>query len=264
MVSASTPRVDADSQPNTLTKHISLDLPACGMRALYYWGVYRGLLDEDGIVIDRVYGRSSGAIIGACICAGIGVERCLELYERVQQYHKPPLLIVDAYCRVLQDVLPADAYTRCTGRLHVTCSLLGLFPSTTSIFHSNEHLIDTIRSSGYIPWLTSNHAMSYSPWGLPQLDGGCTDMWYTHDFVPSCCGGPFDSTCGHTEHILSLQADRHSWPDRYLPLYTNHEAHHVQHAQHMGHEQFKSFLDNTGKQPSVNHCFRWMVIGKGA
>jgi predicted patatin/cPLA2 family phospholipase len=152
---------------------IVLDLPACGMRGIYYWGIYLELRSNQ-LVIDRIYGRSSGAIVGACIlCIPESFD---DLYIRVIEYSKT-MYITDSFCKALSEVLPDDAFLTCTNRLFVTSAVMGFIPCTTSVFRDNEHLLETLYASGSIPFVTSGHRIARSGF-WPTFDGLFIDMFY--------------------------------------------------------------------------------------
>ena len=131
---------------------ITLDLPACGMYALFYFGVYKQLLLDGSMSIRRIYGRSSGAIAGALMCCDITDSS--GILERVQHYNHS-LRIVDSWAAALADILPVDAHKRCSGRLFITTAWCGVIPCTVSAFTDNAHLLEMIVASGRIPLVTT-------------------------------------------------------------------------------------------------------------
>jgi hypothetical protein len=191
---------------------IAIDLSACGMRALFYWGVYSELIRQPGLVVDRIYGRSSGAIVGAYIFSGLPMDELDAVYERVQHYNQT-LYIVDSWCRVLYETLPDNAYELCSNRLFVSSAFLGCLPYTTSVFRDNVHLVETLRASGSIPFVTTRPRLT-----LPFFDGGFVDWWYAlcNDRRRHVCTGPVQCA-QRQQHVLHVRAPRSSWPD-YIPL----------------------------------------------
>lgn len=191
---------------------VFIDLPACGMRAFFYWGVCQSIGTR---FIERIYGRSSGAIVGAFILCGTGPEDLERIYGRVSRLNRD-LRIVDAFCKVLMEELPSDAHECCTGRLFVTCAFLGVFPWTTSEFSSRSHLVECIRASGRVPWITTS-----GPRGLCDLlflDGGLVD-W---------CFRP------RLQSYIRVVAPRDAWPQYWLPVAANLPLAVVQHAIDLG------------------------------
>ena len=120
--------------------------------------------------IERIYGRSSGAIVGAFVLSQTPPTRVDAIYRRVQGYHRSHY-IVDSWCLAMYDLLPPDAYLKCSGKLYVTCALAGLLPHTISVFRDNGHLIETLRASGCIPRVTTKHVAFVDGLYLPALDG---------------------------------------------------------------------------------------------
>lgn len=187
---------------------ISLDLDACGMRAFYYWGVYQGLLQQ-GYRIDRIYGRSSGAIVGACILC-LEPEQVEIVYKCLQNNsHTRTIYIVDNWCEVLRSVLPADASIRCTNRLFVTAAFLGCIPTTTSVFRDNDHLIQTLWYSGALPFVTTWPTVHCT------FDGFLVDVLRPAWYCPAGCA------CTTYHHAIKITAPRHCWPDR-VSITTKH------------------------------------------
>ena len=195
--------------------NIVLDLPACGLRAFYYWGMYSEIRKKDTWTVVRVQGRSAGAIIGICILCAMTDAHVIDMYHQVQEANKT-LYIADAFCRVLSSFLPADAYRRCSGRLFITSSILGCFSTTTSVFRDNRHLLETVRVSGSLPCITT--ARLYFTHGvLPILDGCFHDCFHRRTGTP--CTSPTD--CTARLHTLHLRAPPTSWPDA-IPVSAHH------------------------------------------
>ena len=189
------------------THRIALDLPAAGMKGVFYWGVYAGL--PSNFVVDRVYGRSSGAMLGACILCGVEGAMIWALYARVQHLNKTHP-IVDSWCTALTEILPHNAHVLCSKRLFVTVMVLGMFPVTTSYFRDKHHLIETLRASGSVPMITTRK-VCFTSWNLPVLDGGLRDLVAPPKCLGkakhACAGGP--GRCGAGKgmlHLLRVQA----------------------------------------------------------
>ena len=185
-----------------------LDLPACGMAAFYYWGVCMALERTQQRRIERIYGRSSGAIVGAFVLSQIPPIQLDDIYRRVQGYNRSHY-IVDSWCLAMYDLLPPDAYLKCSGKLYVTCALAGLLPHTISVFRDNGHLIETLRASGCIPRVTTKHVAFVEGSYLPALDGL---------FVQSCHTLYRPST---THPVLKIIVPAGTWPDT-IPISARH------------------------------------------
>jgi len=219
-----------------VTRRIVLDLPACGMRALFYWGVCVEL-GQQGIVIDRIYGRSSGAILGACFFC-LSPDRFQDIYHRVQHYQKTRY-IVDRWCRVLEDLLPPNAFTLCTHRLFVTSTRLGCIPSTISVFRDNTHLLETLRASGSIPFITTRLRVDC------RFDGAFLDCFYPY----VRCGTPSQWDLP----VLRVTAPCSSWPDRWIPVSTNHSSEIAQASVDLGRKMVRRLLSHQ----QCGSCFHW-------
>jgi len=192
-----------------------LDLPACGLRAFYYWGMYGEI--RNTWTVDRVHGRSSGAVVGICILCNMTDAHVLDLYLRVQEANKT-LYIADAFYTVLSTFLPTDAYRHCSGRLFVTSAILGCLPTTTSVFRDNQHLLETVRVSGSLPRITTA-LLYYTHWFLPVLDGCFVDCFRRRTGTP-CPSSPTDCTARlHTLHLRAPPIA--SWPDT-IPVSAHH------------------------------------------
>ena len=181
---------------------ITLDLGACGMRAVFYWGAYKALVETGKYHVDCVHGRSSGAIVGVFML--IGLKDVAALYQKVYTYNQS-MYIVDSWCRAMAEILPPDAYAQCSGRLFVTVAVLGVKPHTVSEFHSNSHMLEIIRASGSIPLVTTGLRISLVD-GLPAFDGGLVDWWYTSPGL------------GTSSRTLRICAPANSWPERRVPI----------------------------------------------
>lgn len=223
----------------SMATHIDLDLPACGLYAFVYWGLYTELCCRPGFVVDRVYGRSSGAIVGACILS-LPPECFDEICARVKQYNTT-MYIVDSWCRALYEFLPVDAYARCTNRLFVTSAIMGCIPSTTSVFRDNTHLIEMLYASGSIPFVTTGARVTFSG-GWPLFDGFFIDWLYgsqkrhqlrdheasTHQHYRLCIPRPTYSTS--------------RWPDRIPVSMHSHSMSAIQASVDVGRSLMCTFL----------------------
>jgi hypothetical protein len=129
------------------------------------------------------------------------------VYRRVRDENKTHY-IVDSWCRVLKDVLPFDAHTICSNRLFVTSSIVGCIATTTSVFRDNTHLLETLRTSGNIPLVTTWPTLSFSG-GLPTYDGIFVDKLCHKRRVRRCID---PSMCDHPIHILQVFAPASCWP----------------------------------------------------
>ena len=195
---------------------IALDLPACGLRAFFYCGVYRGLMQQQKWTIERIYGRSSGAIIGLCILCAFTDKDIVDIYQCIQEANRTHY-IVDCLYTTLATRLPPNAYAICSGRLFVTAAIMGCIPTTTSVFRDNVHLLDTIRSSGSIPFVTTSRLYLADHCPLPILDGCFIDWLGNARHLCGTCDGP--AGCAHTKtlHVLRVSAPASAWPG-YIPV----------------------------------------------
>ena len=206
-----------------------------------YYGMCLELNNHPHLSVDRVYGRSSGAIVGAFILC-IPPEDLEDVYTRVLHYNKT-MYIVDSFCKVLLEVLPVDAYIRCTNRLFVTCALWGYLSRTTSIFTDNRHLVQTLYTSGSLPFVTTSAWMSFhGRW--PAFDGGLIDLLHTRR----------KSFPGQNRVIAVACPPSECWPDR-IPRSTNGHSQSVVDASiEMGRQATRSFL----LQPKQHSLMVWI------
>ena len=65
-------------------KKVGLALGSGGARGFCHLGILK-VLTESNIPIDYVTGCSMGALIGACFCAGVGVDSMIEMAPRADK-----------------------------------------------------------------------------------------------------------------------------------------------------------------------------------
>jgi hypothetical protein len=202
-----------------MTRSIALDLPGCGLRAFFYWGAYLEIKHRQEWTIDRIYGRSSGALVGACILCDLTDTQIVDLYHHVQATSRTHY-IEDSFCLALEAILPPNAYALCSGKLFITAALLGCIPITTSLFRDNRHLIHTIRISGSFPFFTTSRLYFDEATHLPVLDG-CLIDWIRRKSIHTHghCRGP--RHCLIHVPVLQLNAPVQCWPG-FLPLSAHH------------------------------------------
>ena len=153
-----------------------------GMRGYYVTGAYitlQQLARRGDIKVVRYGGTSAGAwcsIFQACDMDPID---WIETFYQTRAHSDKKLL--DAYHlilpRMILPTLPADAYKRCSGRCHISISVLRgcrVRNMIVSEFSSNADLVDACIASSNIPFVATKG------WGRRfrgeiVLDGGCTN-----------------------------------------------------------------------------------------
>ncbi|KAL4855050.1 Cyclin-C1-2 [Chlorella vulgaris] len=138
-----------------------LDMRGGGM--LWFWsaGVLSYLQQQQDLAAVRLHGSSSGAIAAALAACDVPLELAAQRVTRVLAEHGVHdrlfgLLGVWGTIarRCLDELLPEDAHTRCTGRVRVR---LTAWPSLQPIFlerfHSKADVIDACLASGHLPFL---------------------------------------------------------------------------------------------------------------
>lgn len=145
---------------------------------IYHLGVLkalRGAFDTDSW---RFAGASSGSLTAALAAAGVPTEAACEwifrLAEESKRHRLGPAGRMTSYVRRgLDDVLPADADTRASGRLRISITRLrGWQNWIVDEFHSRADLIDAILASCYIPLYYERPTRFRGRW---CIDGGLTE-----------------------------------------------------------------------------------------
>ncbi|CAD7702394.1 unnamed protein product [Ostreobium quekettii] len=135
-----------------------------------------GLLTED----TKVAGASAGSLIAGCFHSGVTKEGLMEGCQRVtvdcrENGTRGRLKAVLA--DVLDDILPDDCHTRCSGRAYI--AVTEVYPryrgTLLSEFHSRADLMNSMLTSCHIPWWFDSTFFSSFRKGM-FADGGATNL----------------------------------------------------------------------------------------
>lgn len=137
-------------------KKVGLALGSGGARGFCHLGILK-VLTESNIPIDYVTGCSMGALIGACFCAGVGVDTMIEMAPRITQM---ALMDVRISSR-RQGILKGDRAMRIVRKLigdttFEQCKIPFLATATEArkgqlVQFTEGKLIDAVRASISIP-----------------------------------------------------------------------------------------------------------------
>eukprot|EP01094_Clydonella_sp_ATCC50884_P020870 TRINITY_DN4439_c0_g1_i2.p1 TRINITY_DN4439_c0_g1~~TRINITY_DN4439_c0_g1_i2.p1 ORF type:complete len:320 (-),score=71.46 TRINITY_DN4439_c0_g1_i2:355-1173(-) len=119
-----------------------------------------------------------GACAAVYMACGVDVKRWASTYA--ETYHHTQccgMSLVDAFERITHKILPDDAHVRCSGRVFISITLMGLAgPQNVIIseFESKEDLVNACLASANIPFF-STHGVGRKFRGRHVLDGGVTN-----------------------------------------------------------------------------------------
>ena len=122
--------------------------------------------------------KSTGGSIAAAICAtGMGDEEVLDLLVKSARDKTFNADIDNGIKTMLRQTMPEDAYSRCSGRLHVTLTRVRpkfqTKPVIVSQFASNEELIESVAASCFIPlWSSMRLTTTVGKEEHSFIDGG--------------------------------------------------------------------------------------------
>lgn len=160
----------AASEHSNIDQSLSLGLPPTeidvvisggGLKGYFMAGcasILQSELKKYNIQMARISGASAGAWAGMFILSGFDIEKWIETYHACKG--NPNKLIHETYEDLAEWVkahLPDDAYKTCTGRLHISITVLSLFGLRNKIiseYTSNDDLIECCFASSTIPYLT--------------------------------------------------------------------------------------------------------------
>mmetsp|Transcript_21251 Transcript_21251/g.59861 ORF Transcript_21251/g.59861 Transcript_21251/m.59861 type:complete len:241 (+) Transcript_21251:80-802(+) len=158
---------------------LAVFLSGCSWQGVYHAGAAEALRGQ-GLEWHWLGGASSGSLVAAALTSGLPPVDVREAFVRAAMEGRRGALgpvgrlstILEA---VLQDVLPADAHQRCSGRLEVSlCSVegalgLGLRNHRLDAWASKDDLVECLLMSCHIP-LVSDRAPYFR--GMRCIDGG--------------------------------------------------------------------------------------------
>ena len=154
-------------------QHINLCLSGGGMGSMYSSGICGFLLQliqEKRIKINHVYGTSAGAIAGFFFILGMNTHLLEEKYRinigdfiylvnndlrklNVKNHN----YIIKSWIELIEEIIPPNFYKFCNDKLFITIHIINYFSiiqHNISKYESNEDLINTIKCSGSIPYVT--------------------------------------------------------------------------------------------------------------
>ncbi|CAL4121904.1 unnamed protein product [Meganyctiphanes norvegica] len=161
----------------------SVSFSGCGFLGVYHIGVAACLKKYAPQVLqNKISGASAGSLAAAAvICDGSLGTMMAKFLHFVKEAHKRPL---GAFCPTfdmdhllrgaMEEVLPADAHIRCSGRLIVSVTRVSDGKNIQlSQFDTREDLACALLSSAFIPGFSG--MLPYSVGGVRYIDGGFTD-----------------------------------------------------------------------------------------
>ena len=165
--------------------HASVAMCGGGFRTWYHLGVYHGLYERFGakaLEKARWSGSSVGSIMAAIAACGVDPDVVWAHIPEIAALHRDSwmenLTTVGSKCRfLLDDVLPADAHERCTGRCFISVTSLLPLPHNVILteYDTRDDLIDAVIASTYIPTWTFPGVCLHK--GMVCVDGGvCNNL----------------------------------------------------------------------------------------
>ncbi|XP_070786678.1 patatin-like phospholipase domain-containing protein 4 isoform X2 [Enoplosus armatus] len=165
---------------------LNLSFAACGFLGIYHLGAAGAFLRHGGKLLgslEACAGASAGALVAAVmITAPDKLEHCTEFTcrfaDRVRQQRfgavTPGYDFMLALREGIEEILPSEAHSLATGRLHVslTHSKSGK-NHIVSRFTSREELIKALLASSFVPIYAGLKAVEFR--GQKWIDGGFTD-----------------------------------------------------------------------------------------
>ena len=165
--------------------HASVAMCGGGFRSWYHMGVYHGLYNTFGakaLEKARFSGSSVGAIMAAIAACGVDPDVVWAHIPEIAALHRDSwmenLTTVGSKCRfLLDDVLPADAHERATGRCFISVTSMLPLPHNVILteYDTRDDLIDAVIASTYIPTWTFPGVCLHK--GMVCVDGGvCNNL----------------------------------------------------------------------------------------
>ena len=136
------------------TKKLNITFSGCGFLGIYHVGVASALKDRAPKLLERIEnfgGASAGALAAGSLLCGIDLSESLDFTLRLaERAHKlsvgpfhPRFRLTKTIRRVFQQMIPADAYKKCSGKLHISLTRCSDWQNVVvSEFTSNDDLID--------------------------------------------------------------------------------------------------------------------------
>jgi hypothetical protein len=165
-------------------KNINICISGGGMAGIYFAGCASFLTYmtvNKNLKIHKIYGTSAGSI------AGLLLILCLHSIKN-EKYHKTKYemdsskfiylvnnrlrdkyinnqYITDIWIEFLEEFIPPDFYIICCNKLFITINIFDGFTirkKVISKYKNNKHLLNTIKCSATIPYLTTNNISKYN------------------------------------------------------------------------------------------------------
>ena len=151
---------------------INICISGGGLTDLYAFGVLfviHKLTERDLLKINHIYTASGGAIVSFFILLVINREKFEDKYKKTiddilfivnnnfrQKYTKDPY-IIDNLMEIIEEIIPPDFYLLCNNKLFITIHTINDYyiqHKNIHEYHSNNHLINTIKCSCSIPFFS--------------------------------------------------------------------------------------------------------------
>jgi hypothetical protein len=153
-------------------KHVNICISGGGLAAVYSCGVLAvisELVKQGKLQIHHIYSTSAGALAGLFFIFNLHND----LFEEEQKItiskfihimntelkciYKEQKYIINTWINLIEKYIPKDFYKLCDDRLFITIHVIqncGIVQKNISKYESNEHLINIIKCSGTIPYIT--------------------------------------------------------------------------------------------------------------
>lgn len=170
LLRATAPPPAVEKLRSALSPPVEIDVVVTGgaLRGYFMLGARHALESRSDLVVRRYSGTSAGAWTALFMAAGLSSADWLKSYtltqavsRQAEEQGRAAPALMEAYRERLwpwlQEVLPEDAYERCSGRLFVTLTMIqGVRPRpvTISRFESNEDLFEACVASSCVPRVT--------------------------------------------------------------------------------------------------------------
>lgn len=168
---------------------MNLSFAGCGFLGVYHLGACAALIRHGAELLRRVEyygGASAGALVAAALVVRghdpNTIQECNKFVHNIAAdvgrrrlgVLTPGVSLIAPVERFLRELMPDDAYRLASGRLFISLtSVQGKKNKLVSDFDSNEHLVQCLMASSYIPFITGSRQVSIG--GMNYMDGGMSD-----------------------------------------------------------------------------------------
>ena len=147
--------------------------------SVYHFGVAACLEQFTDLSETHFYGASAGALVGANLLAGLSSFSSADaMINQCNTITSDSATIGPIAEQTINELCPDDAHTRCSNRLHVSCSkwdLTQLVPAYFSSYDTNEQFKDTLLASAHLPFISGLMPRTIHGYEGQYLDGVMTD-----------------------------------------------------------------------------------------